>query len=195
MDEDAQENQHEELIVRDVMMTLREDCLREALQVNEEAMNDAQFKLQPLLYMDLSGEDRRYANLEIDRTEDFVEELRAERLRLQTDYDHARAQRSDIAEFMEAVNAASVAHQVFFHILNFLAQYGVVNFTNMVVESGIQILQRLAEKSLSITSYLAEREAFLESLRAQRLQLLVYYNHTRTQLEDVAEFIRQLLGS
>lgn len=88
------------------MMTLREDRLREALQVNIEAMNDTQFKLQLLLSLDLTKQSHCYTNSEIERTEAFMAELRTGRLQLKNDYDHARAQRLNIAEFLRELTSS-----------------------------------------------------------------------------------------
>ncbi|KAJ6123705.1 hypothetical protein N7471_011022 [Penicillium samsonianum] len=98
MDEETVTDQHAELIERDRMLFLREARLQAALRSNMNAINSAQNELRLLLA--LRGQRRHYLNSKIEQREALLEELRDRSLQLRTDYDHTRAQRSDIVEFI-----------------------------------------------------------------------------------------------
>lgn len=79
-------------------MFSREACLHAALQSNSNAIYVTQNELRLLLA--LSDQQRRYLNSNVEHIGAHLEELGAHRLQLCTDYDHTRAQRADIAEFI-----------------------------------------------------------------------------------------------
>ncbi|CAI7677113.1 unnamed protein product [Penicillium palitans] len=98
MDEATVADHHVELIMRDAVLFSREAHLHVALRANLNTINVTQNELRLLLA--LSNQQRRYLNSNIEQMGDHLEELGTHRLQLRTDYDHTRAQRADIAEFI-----------------------------------------------------------------------------------------------
>ncbi|KAF4766761.1 hypothetical protein HAV15_010186 [Penicillium sp. str.  len=101
MDEATVADYHAELIMRDAVLFSREARLHAALQSSLNAIYVTQNELQLLLA--LSDQQCRYLNSNVEHMGAHLEGLGAHRLQLCTDYDHTRAQRADIAEFIHGL--------------------------------------------------------------------------------------------